>query len=127
MKITLLSDERIRLEATPGPLTIEADTAEMTYSPFHMVASGLATCVYSVLASWASHADLAADNLVIEVDWGFAEGPHRVGRYGLFLIWPELPESRRAAAARVASLCPIHATLHHPPEINVEVQQEVLQ
>ncbi len=127
MKITLLSEERIRLEATPGPLTIEADTAEMIYSPFHMVASGLATCVYSVLASWASHANLAAEDLVIEVDWSFAEEPHRVGRYGLSLIWPELPESRRAAAARVATLCPIHATLHHPPEIKVEVHQEVHQ
>lgn len=123
MKITLLSEERIRLDITPGPMSIEADSAEMSYSPFHMVASGLATCVYSVLASWANHANLTADDLAIEVDWSFSGEPHRVGRYGLYLIWPGLPENRRAAAARVASLCPIHATLHHPPEIAVEVQR----
>jgi uncharacterized OsmC-like protein len=121
LKITLLSEERIRLEATPGPMTIEAESAEMVFSPFHMVASGLATCVYSVMASWAGTADLAFDDLVVEVGWTFADEPHRVGSYDLVLNWASLPENRRKAAARVAALCPIHATLHHPPEIHVQV------
>ncbi len=103
-------------------MTIEAESAEMVYSPFHMVASGLATCVHSVLASWASHAKLAADTIAIEVGWSFADEPHRVGSYDLTVIWPELPSTRQAAAARVATLCPIHATLHHPPQIAIEVR-----
>jgi putative redox protein len=122
MKITLLAEERIRLEDTPGPLTIEAESAETTYSPFHMVASGLATCVYSVLASWGSHAGVEPAGLVVEVGWSFTEKPRRVGNYDVVLEWPGLPEERRAAAARAAALCPIHATLHHPPEIKVEVR-----
>lgn len=121
MKITLLSDERIRLEAVPGPMTIEAESAERMFSPFHMVASGLATCVYSVMASWAGTASVPFDDLVIEVEWKFAEEPHRVGSYAMEFRWPSLPENRRNAAKRVATLCPIHATLHHPPEIQVEV------
>lgn len=122
MKITLLSEERIRLEATSGPMTVAAESAETTYSPFHMVASGLATCVYSVLASWGSHAGVEPGGLVVEVGWSFAEKPHRVGSYELSLEWPGLPEERRSAAARAATLCPVHATLHHPPEIKVEVR-----
>jgi putative redox protein len=122
LKITLLSDERIRLEAIAGPMTIEAESAERVFSPFHMVASGLATCVYSVVASWASTAGIGTDDLVVEVGWTFADKPHRVGRYELALTWPSLPANRRAAAQRVAALCPIHATLHHPPEVQVEVQ-----
>jgi putative redox protein len=121
VKITLLSEERVRLEAVPGPMTIEAESAEQVYSPFHMVASGLATCVYSVMASWAGTATLSFDDLVVEVGWQFAEEPHRIGSYDLELHWPSLPENRRGAAKRVAALCPIHATLHHPPEIHVEV------
>ncbi len=121
MKITLLSEERIRLEDAAGPMTIMADSAEMTYSPFHMLASALATCVFSVLHSWASHAQLAADRLAVEVGWRFAEHPHRVGGLAVTIEWPGLPEERRAAAGRAASLCAVHATLTHPPEIAVEL------
>ena len=122
MKITLLSDDSIRLENASGPLTVEAETAEFGYSPFHMLASGLASCIFSVLHSWAAHAGIAADALSIEVRWSFAERPHRVGHYTVTLQWPGLPDARRAAATRAAALCPVHGTLMHPPEIAVEVR-----
>ena len=122
MKITLLSDDSIRLENATGPLTIEAETAEFGYSPFHMLGSALGVCIYSLLQSWAAHAGIAADALAIEVRWAFAEKPHRVGRFEVALQWPGLPEARRAAATRAATLCPVHATLTHSPEIAVEVR-----
>jgi uncharacterized OsmC-like protein len=122
VKILLLSDERIRLEGGAGPLSVEAESAETTYSPFHMLASGLATCTYSVLASWGTHAKLGVDDLAIEVAWTFAEEPHRVGTMDLQIDWPSLPEARRNAAARAAALCTVHATLHHPPEIRTTVK-----
>ena len=121
MKITLLSEERIRLEEAAGPLTVVADSAEMTYSPFHMLASGLATCIFSVLHSWASHAQIPAERLAIEVGWTFAERPHRVGSFAVAIQWPGLPEGRLAAAGRAAALCAVHATFHHPPQITVEI------
>ncbi|HJU66121.1 MAG TPA: OsmC family protein [Gemmatimonadaceae bacterium] len=123
MKITLLGMEHLRLEDAAGPLTIEAESVEMQYSPFHMVASGLATCIFALLHSWAEHAGLKADDLAIEVRWTFAEKPHRVGSYDVRLQWPELPDARRQAATRAASLCAVHATLTHAPAIAVEVLQ----
>jgi uncharacterized OsmC-like protein len=123
VKITLLSEDRIRVDSTPGPLTVEAESAEMQYSPFHMMASGLATCTLAVLESWASHANLDADGLAVEVAWRFAEKPHRVGSYDVSLRWPGLPEERRAAATRAAALCAVHNTFGHPPSIAVEVSQ----
>ncbi len=122
MKITLLSDEAVRLEQTPGPLTVEAANADMSYSPFHMLASALATCTMSVLHSWATHAKISADDLVIDVGWTFAEKPHRVGAMTLTFKWPSLPEGRREAAKRATTLCAIHATLSHSPEIAVEMK-----
>ena len=121
MKITLLSDDRIRLDGRPGPMTIEAESAEMTYSPFHMLASSLATCTHSVLASWATNAKLPADDLAIEVGWTFAENPHRVGEMNVEVLWPSLPEERRAAAQRVADLCTVKVTLKQPPEVTTQV------
>lgn len=122
MKITLLSDERIRLDGRAGPLSVEADSAEMQYSPFHMLASGLATCTYSVLASWGTHARLPIDDIVIEVGWTFAEDPHRVGSMDVDVIWPSLPAERRNAAVRAAGLCTIKKTLETPPQVAVEVK-----
>ena len=123
MKITLLSDERIRLDGKAGPLSVEAESAEMQYSPFHMLASGLATCTYSVLASWGTHAKLPVDDLAIEVGWAFEENPHRVGRLDVDVIWPGLPPERRNAAMRAAGLCTVTKTLEMPPTVAVEVKQ----
>jgi uncharacterized OsmC-like protein len=119
MKITLLADDVIRLEPVPGPLTIEAASAEMQYSPFHMLASGLASCTFSVLASWATQAKLSLDDLTLEVHWKFGEDPHRVSNLAVIFDWPSLPANRLAAAKRVAELCTVHATLSHPPAIEI--------
>jgi len=121
MKITLIAEDGIRLEPIPGPMTIEAESADQLYSPFHMLASGLAFCTYSVLASWATNAKLNADDIVVEVRWQFAEEPHRVGSMQMSIEWPSLPPQREKAAERVAEMCAIHATLMHSPTIETTV------
>ena len=123
VRILILSDERVRIEGNGGPLTIEADSPDAQYSPFHMLGSALATCVLSVLASWADHAKLDASGLAIEVDWRFAEKPHRVGDIAVKINWPGLPPERRAAAERAAHLCAIHNTLSNSPTVRTEVAQ----
>jgi len=120
MKITLLADDAIRLEPVAGPMTIEAPSADMTYSPFHMLGSSLATCTFSVIQSWATHAKIPLDDLVIDVRWKFGEDPHRVSDIAVTFDWPSLPANRVAAARRVAELCTVHATLHHPPHVTIE-------
>lgn len=119
MKITLLSEDAIRLEPTTGQMTIEASSAEQSYSPFHMLASSLAYCTFSVMYSWATHVGLVADDLTIEVRWTFGDDPHRVDRIDLQFAWPSLPARRLDAARRVAEMCTVHATLQHPPKITI--------
>ena len=121
MKITLIAEDGIRLEPLPGPMTIEADSSDQLYSPFHMLGGGLAFCTYSVLASWASNAKLSSDDIVVEVRWTFVEDPHRMGRIDMSVSWPSLPAPRQNAAQRVAQMCAIHATLTHPPELATTV------
>lgn len=120
MKITLTSEDSLRLEGTPGPLTIEAPTAEQSYSPFHMLASALAMCTWSVLVSWAGHKGHPVDGLAIDVAWEFAENPKRVGSIQERIRWPKLPEDQRERALRVAALCTIHRTLEQPPAVKIE-------
>ncbi len=119
VKITLLSDDAIRLERTDGGLVIEALSADQAYSPFHMLASSLAFCTFSVLNAWASQAGISANDLTIDVHWTFADKPHRVDSIGLSFNWPSLPAKRLDAARRAAEFCTIHATLSHPPTITL--------
>jgi uncharacterized OsmC-like protein len=120
VKIILLSDDAIRVVPEPGPMTIEAQSIEQQYSPFHMLASSLAFCTFSVLHSWATHAKLTAEDLVIDVNWTFADDPHRVDNLQMRFEWPSLPPNRLRAAQRAAELCTVHATLMHPPAITIE-------
>ncbi len=119
MKITLLSDEAIRLEPATGQLTIEAESANQEYSPYQMLASGLAVCTFGVMQSWASNIGVSADDLVIDVSWSFADNPHRVGAMELLYQWPSLPEDRKRVAQRVAELCPVHKTLMQSPSMTI--------
>ncbi len=119
VKITLLSDDAILLEPVPGPLVIEALSADQPYSPFHMLASSLAFCTFSVLYAWGSQAGIPTDDLTLEVHWTFGDNPHRVDSISMSFNWPSLPTKRLDAARRAAELCTIHATLTHPPTIAV--------
>jgi uncharacterized OsmC-like protein len=119
LKITLLSDESIRLEPATGQLTIEAESANQGYSPYQMLASGLAVCTFGVMQSWASNIGVSADDLVIDVSWSFADNPHRVGAMELSYQWPSLPEDRKRVAQRVAELCPVHKTLMQSPSMMI--------
>ena len=119
MKITLLSDTAVRVEPIAGPMTVEAMSAEQSYSPFHMMGSALGYCTWSVMYAWAENAKLEATDLVVDVSWEFADDPHRVGKYDIRFKWPSLPEKRLEAAKRVAEMCTVHATLQHPPVVTI--------
>lgn len=121
MKLILVSEDAIRLEASGAGLTIEDESGTHNYSPFHMMAGGLAACAFSVLYSWSATAGFSADDLSVDVLWEFAPDPHRVGSYHMHFVWPSLPEERVEAAKRVVEMCAVHATFHHPPTISVEV------
>jgi uncharacterized OsmC-like protein len=119
MKIMLTGEESLRIEPTAGMLTIEAATADQSYSPFHMLASAIGMCTFSVLHSWAGNKDVSANDLRIDVSWTFPEGQHRVETMSIKLEWPSLSAELWPRALRAAHLCGIHQTLSKPPQITV--------
>jgi uncharacterized OsmC-like protein len=120
VKITLLDEYRLRYEPAPGPLTIDALAPEAQVTPYQLVAGGLAACTWAILASWADQAKLSADDLAVEVTWGFVEKPHRLGNLDLTFEWPSLPTERLEAAKRVAARCPVHLAFEHAPTLGIE-------
>lgn len=120
MKILLTGEESLRIEPTSGPLTIEAESSDQSYSPFHMLGSALGMCTFSVLQSWGSNKGITADDLGIDVSWTFAEGAHRVGAMTVKLHWPSLSAELWPRAIRVADVCGVHQTLAQGTPITVE-------
>jgi uncharacterized OsmC-like protein len=120
MKITLTGEESLRIEPTPGPLTIESLSRDQSYSPFHMLGSALGTCTSSVLQSWASNKSIGVDDLKVDVSWTFVEGEHRIGAMKVVLDWPSLSAELWPRVIRAASLCGVHKTLTNAIEISVD-------
>ena len=120
MKITLTGEESLRIERTPGPLTIEAASHDQSYSPFHMLASALGMCTFSVLQSWGSNKSIEVADLKIDVSWTFIEGEHRLGTMRVLLDWRSLSPELWPRAIRAATLCGIHKTLTQPIDISVD-------
>ncbi len=119
MKITLTGEESLRLEPTSGPLTIEAESPDQSYSPFHMLGSALGACTLSVMQSWASNKNIGVDDLKIDVSWTFAEGQHRVESMRAKIAWPSLSAELWPRVLRAANVCGVHQTLTHTMEVSV--------
>ena len=120
MKITLTGEESLRVEPTPGMLTVEAPSRDRGYSPFHMLASGLGMCTFSVLQSWASNKNIGVDDLTIDVSWKFVEGEHRFESVTVKLDWPSLSPELWPRAMRAAHVCGVHQTLTHTVPIHID-------
>jgi uncharacterized OsmC-like protein len=120
MKITLTGEDSLRLEPTSGSLTIEAQSHEQSYSPFHMLGSALGACTLSVLQSWASNKGIAVDDLRIDIDWTFVERQHRLDAMSVKIDWPSLSPELLPRAIRAAGLCGVHQTLTHPVHISID-------
>jgi uncharacterized OsmC-like protein len=120
MKITLTGEESLRIEPTPGQLTIESASPDQSYSPFHMLGSALGMCTFSVMQSWASNKGVSADDLRLDVSWTFVEAEHRVGSMKVLLAWPSLSAELWPRAMRAASVCGVHKTLTSGMEISVD-------
>jgi uncharacterized OsmC-like protein len=119
MKITLTGEESLSVEPTSGPLTIEAESHDQSYSPFHMLGSALGVCTLSVLQSWASNKNISVGDVKIDVSWTFAEGQHRVESMSAKIAWPSLSAELWPRVLRAADVCGVHQTLTHT--INVAV------
>lgn len=119
MKITLTGEESLRIEPTPGQLTIESTSPDQSYSPFHMLGSALGMCTFSVLQSWASNKGIGLDDVKLDVGWTFVEAEHRVDNMKVVLAWPSLSAELWPRALRAASVCGVHKTLTNGIEISV--------
>jgi uncharacterized OsmC-like protein len=116
MRAVVIGESEIRLKMGGEGFDIVAEGAPV--SPFHLLAVSLASCTALTVGSWADTVGIDVAPLEIRVRWKTVEErPARVERMEMDLLWSTLPPERVSTAARVAELCPIHATLVRGTEV----------
>ncbi|TLS66125.1 OsmC family protein [Mariprofundus erugo] len=89
-------------------------------TPPELMAASLAGCVAFYVARYCTQAGIDTTGLEVGCDWTVAEdAPRRIGVFTVEVDLPSVPENRRKAVERVANQCLVHATLMHPPVIDV--------
>ena len=108
---TLLTDQPA---ATGG-----ADTA---MTPTELLVASLSSCVAFYAGRYLARHGLNRNGLHVTATFTTATTrPARVGEVRLTIRVPGIPPSRQAALLAVASHCTVHNTLHHPPDIAIEL------
>jgi uncharacterized OsmC-like protein len=120
MHITVVDDTRLTVTSSPD-LQIDED-GEAHFGPMQMLAASLGSCILAVLHAWGDRVDADPGGIEVEVSWGYADQPYRVGSFDTRIRWPGLPDDRRQVARRVAGTCTVHHTLEHPPEMTVRLE-----
>ena len=119
MRIRVVGETHVVVE--PGGDGLEIEEEADHFGPLHMLAGSLGTCIVAVLHSWGRAIGHASGEVEVAVRWAYAEDPYRVGSYRIEVRWPGLPEERLERARRVAESCTVHHTLHHPPELTIDL------
>ena len=111
---TLLTDQ----PATAGG----ADTA---MTPTELLIASVSSCVTFYAGRYLAHHGLNRDGLHVTATFTTAtDRPARVAAVRLTIQVPKgIPPSRHAALLAVASLCTVHNTLRHPPDILIELSR----
>lgn len=88
-------------------------------SPELLMAS-LGSCIGSVLVVFAERHGIRLEGMSIDLDWGLAEHPHRIGEISVAVRVPHaLTKDQERTLARVAEECLIHNTLRVPPKLKL--------
>ncbi len=90
-------------------------------SPTELLAGSLGACMAMIVQNHCDRHGYDGDvdvSLTIE----YADNPKRIGRIVADLELPEgVPEDKIEAIKRLAMRCPVHATLEHPPALDIDI------
>lgn len=100
---------------------VDAAGSDAGMTPPELFAASLAGCIGYYVARYCEQANIDTTGLEVDCDWSVAEHPHRIDALQVKIILPELPEARRKAVERAASLCLIDATLRQGPDIQISL------
>lgn len=90
------------------------------FSPTDTVATGLASCMLTVMGIKARDMDVDMSGTTAEVTKTMASNPRRISKIEVVLNFPfEVDSKTKAILERTANTCPVHYSLH--PDIEKDI------
>lgn len=83
------------------------------FSPTDTVATGLASCIFTMMGIKANELEVDLSNAVAEVTKHMAANPRRISKIEIDLSLPiNVSEKNRKILIHTANTCPVHYSLH---------------
>ncbi|NAY93163.1 OsmC family peroxiredoxin [Muricauda sp. JGD-17] len=91
------------------------------FSPTDTVATGLASCMLTVMGIKARDLDVDLNGATAEVTKHMASNPRRISKIDVIMTFPEnISEKNRKILEHTANTCPVHFSLH--PDIEKVIE-----
>lgn len=128
MMLTVAHRGGARFDVTSGHHTIVTDQpvedggGDAGMSPVELFVGSLGSCVAYFAGRYCVRHQIPCEGFTVDVEWSFAEQPHRVGAVEIKLNLPvDLTPAQREKLLKVAHGCTVHQSLVVPPKVEIQV------
>jgi putative redox protein len=91
-------------------------------SPTEYMVGSLGACIAMMVNGYCQRHGYRNGQVGVNMTYELADNPKRVGGIVVDLEIPrDVPPEKREAIRKVATLCPVHNTLEHPPKVDLEI------
>lgn len=128
MSLTVTYQGGVRFDITSRTHTLVTDQpvedggADAGMSPVELFVGSLGSCVAYFVARYCTRHQIPCEGFTVNVDWSYAEQPHRVGSVGIKLNLPSvLTPDQRDKLLKVAHGCTVHQSIAVSPKVDIEL------
>ena len=113
---------QVRAHKFSSDLSEDDGGRDLAPSPSELLVGSLGVCVAIMVQRYCDRHGYADGEVSASVAYELADDPKRIGAVTIDLEIPkDVPEEKKEAIRRIAEACPIHGTLTHPPDIDLEI------
>jgi putative redox protein len=128
MALTIAYQGGVRFDISSGGHTLVTDQpiedggSDAGMSSVELFVGSLGSCVAYFVTRYCARHQIPCEGFTIDVDWSYAEQPHRVAAVEITLNLPvELTSNQREKLLKVAHGCTVHQSLVVPPKLDVKL------
>ena len=127
LEVSFISGESYEIAVRGHRIVVDQPAAaggdDAAPTPTELLIASLASCVAFYAGRYLTRHGFDRTGMSVSADFDMADDrPARVSTIRINIKVPtDLPDQRRAAFLAVASACTVHNTLHHEPEIAVDL------